>query len=355
MATRLIDALFRTDPTQGFIGYVQTVKPYHTKILESLVEYVWTEPVNVTVCERWNWEITLSRPQVPTVYDCGFGVMFDPPLPFIHTTYYVKGVTTGLGGVWVIAGNHASLFVAGRLFVIGRNVGGGSGWYTVASAVDVGANTEITVVETIPASSTPHGIAYLTDGTVELILDSDPSTNSFLIVGDQTEKFLAGATVQVDNSYLARNNGVYIVQASILQGLNTVVSVKQKVPAAKPPLNPFDGRMYLAREGYDQPPYCALAQASDIHTDVFIHETFKLDYSMDFTDLAGILIIENEPRGYGVSPYGSPFGPQEGHPFTAATTGITVLPTGFDGQYFDVGGLDETLQTVSHLYGRENV
>lgn len=367
MASRLTNALFRTDPTQGFIDYVQTVKPYHSKILEALVEYIWTEPINVTVCDRLNWDMVFSRPRVPTVYDCGFGVMWDPPLPFVHTTFYVNGVVTGLGGSWTIAGNHATKFTVGSLFVVGRNVGGGSGWYTVASAINSGATTVITVIETIPPLSTPHGIVYLTDGTVELILDSippvvvsppaptPPPSNYFLIVGDQTEKFLEGANVRVDNSYQGKNNGLYIVQASQLDGVNTRVYVKQQVNGAKPLLQPYNGRMFLAQEGFDQPPYCGLAQASDLHTDVFIHEFVHFDITWAIEDSINSTVTENEPRGYGVSPFGSPFGPQEGHPGTAPTTGITILPTGLDGQYFDMGGFDENLQTVVHLYGRQDV
>ena len=37
------------DPAEGLIQYVQTVKPYHTKVLEVLVEYVYTENLAVTI------------------------------------------------------------------------------------------------------------------------------------------------------------------------------------------------------------------------------------------------------------------------------------------------------------------
>ena len=51
-------------------------------------------------------------------------------------------------GVITIAGNHASDFPAGRLIPI---IGGANeGVYTVDTATDVGSDTEITVVETLP-------------------------------------------------------------------------------------------------------------------------------------------------------------------------------------------------------------
>jgi hypothetical protein len=44
------------NPTQGLIDYVGDVKPYHTKILDVLVEYVYTEQINTTIREQWNWD-----------------------------------------------------------------------------------------------------------------------------------------------------------------------------------------------------------------------------------------------------------------------------------------------------------
>jgi len=101
MATRLTQALFRVDPTEGFVQYVQTIKPYHTKILEALVEFVWTEAVNVSVCEAWRWDMVFSRPMPEVVYDCGYGIIWDAPTGFAHTAFTIKGVITGAGS-WTV-------------------------------------------------------------------------------------------------------------------------------------------------------------------------------------------------------------------------------------------------------------
>jgi len=205
----------------------------------------------------------------------------------------------------------------------------------------------------IIATATPHGIAYVFDTDKELILDSNSVNNSFLVQGNQLEKFFEGVFIKVDNSYLSKNNGSYIVHASFAEGLNTRVYVKQMVPASKPLANPFDGRMYLHIEGYDEPAYCRLLQAPDLHADTFIHEHIRFEIVTSPRDeITGMQVLENEPRGYGVSPYGDSYGTgQNGHPYTAPTTGITLLPTGFDGQAFNMGGFDETVQTVRHFYG----
>lgn len=76
--TDLTQSLFRIDPTQGLVEYVTAVKPYHTKILEVLVEYVYTERVDITVGERWNWNMYFTRPDSEIIYACGYGHQWDP-------------------------------------------------------------------------------------------------------------------------------------------------------------------------------------------------------------------------------------------------------------------------------------
>lgn len=81
MATQtsnFIRSLNRIDPTQGLVEYVQATKPYHTKILDVLVEYVYAENLNVTITEDLKWQMYLSRPDVDVAYACGYGFVWDP-------------------------------------------------------------------------------------------------------------------------------------------------------------------------------------------------------------------------------------------------------------------------------------
>lgn len=75
--TNTAQPLFRIDPTEGLVDYVQTVKPYHTKILEVLIEYIFAEDVNVTVTDRWNWNMEFRRPYSDVAYSCGYGYRWD--------------------------------------------------------------------------------------------------------------------------------------------------------------------------------------------------------------------------------------------------------------------------------------
>lgn len=48
------------DPLEGFIEYVKNVKPYHTKILEIIVEYQYSDIVNITISEKLSMDIHLN-------------------------------------------------------------------------------------------------------------------------------------------------------------------------------------------------------------------------------------------------------------------------------------------------------
>ena len=48
------------DPVQGLVDYVLEVKPYHTKIVEVLVEYVYTDCIDVTITEELDFCFNLG-------------------------------------------------------------------------------------------------------------------------------------------------------------------------------------------------------------------------------------------------------------------------------------------------------
>lgn len=57
MATNFIKTL---DPVQGLIDYVQDIKPYHTKVMEVLIEYVYDDAMAVTIGDALVMEIALN-------------------------------------------------------------------------------------------------------------------------------------------------------------------------------------------------------------------------------------------------------------------------------------------------------
>jgi hypothetical protein len=77
------------------------------------------------------------------------------------SAFTITGRTTGASGKWIISGNHAARFAAGNTFVVSGNSDGPSNaTYTVASAADVSATTEITISGSIPGTAGTNGTVY---------------------------------------------------------------------------------------------------------------------------------------------------------------------------------------------------
>lgn len=74
----LMQPTVKIDPTNGLIAYVQAVKPYHTKIMEVLVEYIVEDDLKVTFLENMQMDINLSDGGGDVIYTCGYGFVWNP-------------------------------------------------------------------------------------------------------------------------------------------------------------------------------------------------------------------------------------------------------------------------------------
>lgn len=63
-------AITTRDPVQGLVDYVLDVKPFHTKILEVWVEYIYNDPLHAMISDRLDWEIYFDFEQQP---GCRYG------------------------------------------------------------------------------------------------------------------------------------------------------------------------------------------------------------------------------------------------------------------------------------------
>lgn len=182
------------DATSGLIAYVQAIKPYHSKILDVLVEYVVQDDVNVTVLEDVDLQIELRNVEGDVIYTCGYGFVWNPysgtavgDLPsasivsiagdpvnqfvvsmpaqpqrsvvvssvkanqLTFVTPYNIVTTSPTSQQWVVSGNVTSLAPNGSVFYISSNSTAANGKYTVASSsYNSGTNrTTVTTVEPI--------------------------------------------------------------------------------------------------------------------------------------------------------------------------------------------------------------
>lgn len=191
------------DPTNGLIAYVQAIKPFHSKIIDVLVEYVVNDTVNVSITEDFKLDIHDVSPPGDIVYTCGFGYVWDAygqtPLALLPRANIIKvegepdnrfvvtmPVQTPVSVVvsntkanqvtivtpysvvdvyapstsWTVTGDIAALLPIGSPFYISSNVSSANGRYTVANAVyNSGTNTTtLTTVEPVSLLAQPIGM-----------------------------------------------------------------------------------------------------------------------------------------------------------------------------------------------------
>lgn len=135
-------------------------------------------------------------------------------------SYDIVGVVPGVGGTWTIAGNTASRFPIGSGFAVSGN-SAGDGNYSVASATNVGADTDIVVTATIPLLSDTTGAVLV--GNIPLghiqyhltVADAGINT-SFDLLGKGMPNW--GATFQGDIVRALENHAASTPPAAPMSG-----------------------------------------------------------------------------------------------------------------------------------------
>lgn len=327
-----------------------------------------------------------------------------PVNTIIPTTSTAGSARTGLSTILPVGSN----------IFINNNTGiGGNGRYTVSQVATVGSSTVITVEETVSMLAANNGainvivqpsqvpawpagllVSFSSSGAFPPPLTSDSkffytpttspgvfnlstkrypveladyvdvtSANSGLLKIKRAEIFNPGAYVKVSGTYLSKNDGNYIIRKTEPEGDKVRVYVMEKIPFSTPQDRQFDGLMEFNFDSYDAPVYCPVSQAGDLHADTFIHETIMFEYSMHLSDSVRSAFTEFTHSGFGSAPFGSDIteygqGSSNQRAYYAITGGSngaptgTILPHGYDMQLFDVGGLDETIDSVIRNYGK---
>jgi len=229
------------DPVAGLVSYVEEIKPYHSKIIEVLVEYIHTDCIDVTITE--DFELALGVPADVSAWgwtEEEANRMFNDN----WTNYQLSGASSS-GGYWEINGKFDADFVLGDKILIKNEYGFRE--YTVTSALALTASvngttvytTRIYVSETIPASvdatigSPPqqvpiagaifHSTAYAYDANINtytlkagLVFPSPAGVEEHANCGGfgtQFESVLQSAAL-VPNSILAINAGLRYFEIS---------------------------------------------------------------------------------------------------------------------------------------------
>jgi hypothetical protein len=101
MTTSYVAALQKIDPTEGLVSYVQTVKPYHSKVLDISIDYVYTETVAGTITETFTADSEYTLVPVQTVLNCGYGHIWDTTAAYSTSTVNKIITATGIRSIVV--------------------------------------------------------------------------------------------------------------------------------------------------------------------------------------------------------------------------------------------------------------
>jgi hypothetical protein len=210
------------DPIQGLVDFTLDVKPYHTKIIEVLVEFVHIDEISVNINEKLDWVINLLFPGDSCHY------WFDSITNTLYKRVYyttedfdivgvkrvtstsprlLVGLNSGTNTLLQVDGNVVSSFPSG----IGIKVDTGlsSTVHVVSSAISIPPYTQITV----------------TSGVSDILVGSPLAgyvtpIGRFTIKGNYGVLFPFGSSFEVGNSI--GNNGFYFTLSTIFNsGANT--------------------------------------------------------------------------------------------------------------------------------------
>lgn len=252
----------RIDPVQGLVDYVLDIKPYHTKIIETLIEYVHTDEINVTIGDVISsFQVDIVRPFPATDLDdvdpCENGYDTGPYDEEFSNGYKILEYDI-VNNTFTIAGDHTGEFAAGAQISFSvKKIDGitdavipivtgspptltlaaqeHSSTFTIASSTvipysvitNTGPFTVVTLAADIvypaPVGSPPIFYQFNVTHTSIPIIDEiwysynsifepnenavlDVGSNMFVIAGNHTPRFVQGYVFEVSGG---TNDGIY--------------------------------------------------------------------------------------------------------------------------------------------------
>lgn len=262
------------DPIEGLIEFVLAQKPYHTKILDTLVNYVHEDEVDTTITETQLFEIGQiigaefsdnSGTPESVIQTCplGFGDTWDQPGQFL--VVYADDATDTV----FVVGDQTASFATGVAFEVREPFPGPTVLsYTVNTSVYDAVNdrTAILVNEDIlggdfivvPApidNDTTVGDVFIVYGVTSTTIIGNIIVISG--VGINIDDFQPGFAVDIRNATEVSLNKGYRIVASIISGVNEVTVFSSTNVQAD---TVADGELVFSGFGYDEPPFCASSE-----------------------------------------------------------------------------------------------
>lgn len=213
-------------PIDSFIKYFNDIKPYHTKILEVVEQYVFREEINVAFEETPTFEITLAND--PLCKGVGFGLNFDDDCGFDALS--CCDLFECIGGFGLIFDNSDHLVtlpitnidgITGQVFIPGDHIF--DTYLNIKSVPNLGT---IIVEGDQSAYFSKHEMFWVVRKNSYKMLTASGST--LTILGDHTEQLLTKINIEIQQG--GGNDGHYGVLSATFAGGVTTVTLNRELP-----------------------------------------------------------------------------------------------------------------------------
>lgn len=214
-------------PIDSFIKYFGDIKPYHTKILEVVEQYVFREEINVEFIETPSFEITLAND--PLCKGVGFGLNFDDDCGF--DALDCCDLFECIGGFGLIFDNSDLLVTlpiqqingpSGQIIVPGSHLY--DTYLNIKSIPDLGSM----IVEGDQSSYfSTHEMFWVVRKNSYKMLSANGTTVT--VSGNHVAQFLAKINIEIQNA--GANDGNYGVLSANFSGGITTITLNRTLAA----------------------------------------------------------------------------------------------------------------------------
>jgi hypothetical protein len=306
------------NPIQGLLDFVLAQKPYHTKILDVLVNYVHEDQIDASVLEQVAFQIGLvfdtklsddsgDLESIVELCPRAFGELWDQPGQF--------QVIWNSGNVVYIRGDVTEILINGAVFEVQEPDGGpGLLTLTVQSSVydAVTDRTAVTVDPFAPVLWIPNappvdntntaGEAYalyrLTDGyEVELTESSNTIVIRQGIAANPplAEYFISGLALEIRDAPASVNNQYRIILSQQLSGTEVLLLTTTIITADETLAAPAE--LLTAGYGYDEPTFCNTGDPTVVRPAVLDKLSIRTFDQTNTTELFQYFILEADSIG----------------------------------------------------------
>lgn len=158
------------DPVQGLVDYVLEIKPFHTKVIEVLVEYINRDCVDVIVRDDIDFCTGLAFPSFgqnrafAVTASFAYSYLTDPDDSILFDQH--GNLLTPIANTFVVdVGPGTEIFIPPKRIHV-KHSGANDGTYRITNSTEINGKLYLTVHEKIAESSTFTGSIYTFDPTV---------------------------------------------------------------------------------------------------------------------------------------------------------------------------------------------